>query len=128
MTVQEEKAELLRLADLADDGPWKFKEKHVDADPDSHVRRAGGEYEDEELDDGGEIVTDWCNNLEYIAYANPDRIKRLLREQRGSITSEDVDFIKSMCFQGPDMTERQERRVKRVIDELRLLAGTQQDR
>ena len=41
----------------------------------------------------------------------------------GKITKEDVDFIKSMCFQGPDMTERQERRVLRVIDELRLIAA-----
>lgn len=41
----------------------------------------------------------------------------------GKITKEDVDFIKSMCFQGPDMTERQERRVRRVIDELRLIAA-----
>ena len=36
------------------------------------------------------------------------------------MTSEDIDFIKSMCFQGPDMTERQERRVHRIIDDMRI--------
>jgi hypothetical protein len=42
-------------------------------------------------------------------------------QERGRISKDDVDFIKSMVFQGPDMTDRQERRVKRIIDEMRLL-------
>lgn len=37
------------------------------------------------------------------------------------MTKEDIDFIKSMCFQGPDMTERQQRRVQRIIDDMRML-------
>jgi hypothetical protein len=37
------------------------------------------------------------------------------------MTKDDIDFIKSMCFQGPDMTERQEMRVKRIIDDMRML-------
>ncbi len=36
---------------------------------------------------------------------------------------DDVDFIKSMCLQGPDMTERQERRVRRIIDDMRMIPG-----
>ena len=39
------------------------------------------------------------------------------------MTRDDVDFIKSMVFQGPDMTERQERRAQRIIDDMRMLVG-----
>jgi len=55
--------------------------------------------------------------------AAKDAELREAKEQRGRITSEDIDFIKNLCFQGPDMTERQERRAKRIIDEMRLLAA-----
>ena len=37
------------------------------------------------------------------------------------MTKEDIDFIKSMCFQGPDMTTRQENRVRRIIDDMRMI-------
>lgn len=37
------------------------------------------------------------------------------------MTNDDIDFIKSMCFQDPDITERQERRVRRIIDDMRML-------
>lgn len=41
------------------------------------------------------------------------------------MTKDDIDFIKSMCFQGPDMTERQERRVRRIIDDMRMLIASE---
>jgi hypothetical protein len=57
------------------------------------------------------------------AFRNEDRIRAVAELAPGKITKEDVDFIKSICFQGrPDMTERQERRMHRIIDELRLIA------
>jgi hypothetical protein len=39
------------------------------------------------------------------------------------MTREDIDFLKSMVFQGADMTERQERRAHRIIDDMRMLVS-----
>jgi hypothetical protein len=59
--------------------------------------------------------------LETLAAKLPEDASPSEPQERGRISKDDVDFIKSMVFQGPDMTDRQERRVKRIIDEMRLL-------
>jgi len=41
------------------------------------------------------------------------------------MTKDDIDFIKSMCFQGPDMTQRQESRIRRIIDDMRMLIASE---
>lgn len=75
----EKLATLKEAASKAEDkfpGPWKYMNKVTDSDPDSHVRVD----QDPEDDDGDEVVTDWCVNLEFIAAASPDVILDLIQK------------------------------------------------
>jgi len=62
--------------------------------------------------------------------AEIDRLQRSARERnrqcevwRIVMTQDDIEFIKSMCFQGPEMTGRQDRRFRRILDDMRMLAS-----